>query len=134
MKLACAMASSLATHLTRPFRIIATVSIPCKVRHAVANEPYPFASQVRFFTVRWSCSTTLARGRILRFQPFHCRWKVALVQVDDSRRGLPGIQSLTGSVWQRRVALRREQKLDVWPVGAVQIFVFTLDLKVSSVR
>jgi len=50
MKLACAMISSLATHLTRPFRIISTASIPCKVRHAVTNEPYPFASQVRFFT------------------------------------------------------------------------------------
>ena len=40
------------------FRIISTASIPCKVRHAVANEPYPFASQVRFFTVLWSRSTT----------------------------------------------------------------------------
>ena len=36
-------------------------SIPCNVRHALANEPYPFASQVRFFTMRWSCSTTLFR-------------------------------------------------------------------------
>jgi len=30
-----------------------------KVRHAVGTELYPFASQVRHFTLRWSCSTTL---------------------------------------------------------------------------
>jgi len=59
MKVACAIASAFATHLTLPFRIICTASIPCKVRQAVKNEPYPFASHVRFFTVRWSCSTTL---------------------------------------------------------------------------
>src|SRR5262252_7991172 len=31
MKVACAIASSFATHLTLPFRIICTASIPCKV-------------------------------------------------------------------------------------------------------
>src|SRR5262245_60189256 len=66
MKVACAIASSLATHLALPFRIIFTASIPCNVRQAVKNEPYPFASHVRFFTVRWSCSTTL-------FRYLHCR-------------------------------------------------------------
>src|SRR5262244_835348 len=59
MKVVCAIASSFATHLALPFRIICTASIPGKVREAVKNEPYPFASHVRFFTVRWSCSTTL---------------------------------------------------------------------------
>ena len=39
MKLACAMESSLGIHRTRPFRIICIASIPCNVRHAVANEP-----------------------------------------------------------------------------------------------
>src|SRR6516164_1433047 len=53
--------SPLATHRTRPFRIMFHASIPCNVRHALTNEPYPCASQVRFFTVRWSCSTTLLR-------------------------------------------------------------------------
>src|SRR5262249_11524807 len=61
MKVACAITSSFATHLTLPFRIIYSASIPCKVRQAVKNEPYPFASHVRFFTVQWSCSTTLFR-------------------------------------------------------------------------
>src|SRR5215471_19720568 len=61
MKVACAIASSFATHLTLPFRIICTASMPCKVRQAVKSEPYPFASHVRFFTMRWSCSTTLFR-------------------------------------------------------------------------
>ena len=41
-KLACASESPLPTHLTRPFRIMCTASMPCNVRHAVANEPYPF--------------------------------------------------------------------------------------------
>ena len=44
-----------------PFRIMFTASMPCNVRHAVMSEPYPLASHVRFFTVRWSCSTTLLR-------------------------------------------------------------------------
>ena len=61
MKVACAMASSFDTHLALPFRIIFTASIPCNVRQALKNEPYPFASHVRFFTVRWSCSTSLCR-------------------------------------------------------------------------
>jgi hypothetical protein len=61
MKVACARHSSLATHLARPFRIMFTASIPCNVRHAVTSEPSPLASYVRFFTVRWSCSTTLLR-------------------------------------------------------------------------
>ena len=52
MKVACAIAFSFATHLTLPFRIICTASIPCKVRQAVKNEPYRFANRVRFFTVR----------------------------------------------------------------------------------
>src|SRR5215471_7845065 len=47
MKVACAIASSFATHLALPFRIICTASIPCNVRQAVRNEPYPFASHVR---------------------------------------------------------------------------------------
>src|SRR5262245_1195550 len=48
MKVACAIESYFATHLNLPFRITCTASIPCKVRQAVNNEPYPFASQVRF--------------------------------------------------------------------------------------
>jgi len=43
MKVACAIASSFATHLTLPFRIMCSASIPCKVREAVKNEPYPCA-------------------------------------------------------------------------------------------
>ena len=66
MKVACSIQSSLETHLARPLRIMLTASIPCSVRHAVTSEPYPFASHVRFFTVRWSCSTTLLRY-------LHCR-------------------------------------------------------------
>ena len=61
MNLGCPIASPFATHRTLPFRIMCTASIPCNVRHAVGNEPYPFASQVRFFTVRWSCSMMLSR-------------------------------------------------------------------------
>ena len=38
MKVAWAIASSLATHLALPFRIIFTASIPCNVRQAVKNE------------------------------------------------------------------------------------------------
>ena len=56
IKVACAIAFSFATHLTVPFRIICTASIPCKLRQAVKNEPYPFANHVRCFTVRWSGS------------------------------------------------------------------------------
>src|SRR6476469_9289137 len=52
MKAACAMESPLGIHLTRPFRIISTASMPCNVRQAEANEPLPFANQTRFFTVR----------------------------------------------------------------------------------
>src|SRR5215472_11617429 len=37
MKSAAATASCLAIHLTRPFRIMFTASIPCNVRHAVGN-------------------------------------------------------------------------------------------------
>lgn len=39
MKPACAMVSPFATRLARPLRILFTASIPCNVRHAVANEP-----------------------------------------------------------------------------------------------
>ena len=51
-------ASPLDSHLTRPLLIMCIVSIPCKVRHALRNEPYPFASQtlVAIFqrsTARW---------------------------------------------------------------------------------
>ena len=56
---ACPIESPWATHRTRPFRIRFHASIPCNVRHALANEPYPCASRVRFFTVRWSCSTVI---------------------------------------------------------------------------
>src|SRR5215469_2526851 len=42
MKVAWAIASFLSTHLALPFRIIFTASIPCNVRQAVTNEPYPF--------------------------------------------------------------------------------------------
>ena len=51
VKVACAIASSYATYLTLRFRMICSASIPCKIRQAVKNEPYPFASYVRFFTV-----------------------------------------------------------------------------------
>ncbi len=39
MKCAWPTASPLASHLTLPFRIMATASIPCKVRQALWNEP-----------------------------------------------------------------------------------------------
>ena len=39
MKSVCAMVSPFATHLAPPLRILFTASIPCNVRHAVANEP-----------------------------------------------------------------------------------------------
>ena len=35
----CATGSSFATHLTLPFRIMLTASIPCNVRQALRNEP-----------------------------------------------------------------------------------------------
>jgi hypothetical protein len=66
MKVACSIQSSLETHLARPLRIMLTASIACSLRRAVTSDPYPFASHVRFFTVRWSCST-----RLLRY--LHCR-------------------------------------------------------------
>jgi hypothetical protein len=52
MNVAWAIASSFATHLALPLRIIFTASIPCNVRQAVKNQPYAFASHVRFFTAR----------------------------------------------------------------------------------
>ena len=39
MKCACPTVSPLASHLTLPFRIMATASIPCNVRQALWNEP-----------------------------------------------------------------------------------------------
>ncbi len=52
MKCACPIASPSANHRTLPLLIMCIASIPCKVRQALWNEPYPLASQTRFFTVR----------------------------------------------------------------------------------
>jgi hypothetical protein len=88
MKVAWAIASSLATHLALPVRIIFTASIPCNVRQAVKNEPYPFASHVRFFTVRWSGSTTLFRYLIQ---------VLALTETNPTRKHSFFLQRLHGS-------------------------------------
>jgi hypothetical protein len=42
IKVSCAIASSFATHLTLPFRILFTASIPCNLRQAVNNALSPF--------------------------------------------------------------------------------------------
>ena len=46
---ACAITSCFATHLTRPFRIMLTASIPWNVRHAVENDLWRRDSLNNFF-------------------------------------------------------------------------------------
>ena len=72
MNLGCPIASPFATHRTPPFRIMCTAAIPGNVRHAVGNEPCPFASgsgaNLQVCEIRWVllCEMEIGSGYAAR--------------------------------------------------------------------
>ena len=130
MKCACPTASPLANHLTLPFRILATVSIPCKcspgtLKGAVAlGQPHPlfYRAMILFYYVVEVLTLAQAnppREHTFGFQPRYGGGICGiLVHVHDPGAGLPrearALRRNRLAAAASRLAVSR--KSIVWPV------------------
>jgi hypothetical protein len=80
MKRAWPTTSRLPTHLALPFRIMFTASMPCRVRHALGNEPRIENS----LSYRHVDSSRMAR----KFSSFARDWDIGWAAVSENRLNL----------------------------------------------